>query len=59
VTPEADGRRLVVVVGAPLDERDEAVRNLSVPLAIGGPIALLLASAAGYGVASAARRPAE
>lgn len=59
VTREVDGRRLVVVVGAPLDERDEAVRNLSVLLAIGGPIALLLASAAGYGVASAALRPVE
>jgi len=59
VTPAVDGRRLVVVVGAPLDERDEAVRNLDVLLAIGGPIALLLASAAGYGVASAALRPVD
>ncbi len=55
----SDGSPLVVIVGTALDERDEAVRNLTALLAIGGPIALLLASAAGYGVASAALRPVD
>jgi two-component system, OmpR family, sensor kinase len=49
----------IVVVGALLAERDEAINNLSLLLAIGGPVALLLASAAGYGVAAAALRPVE
>ena len=35
------------------------MRNLTILLAVGGPIALLLASALGYGVASAALRPVE
>lgn len=55
----AQGQRLTVVVGAALDERDETLRNLAVLLAIGGPIALLLASLAGYGLATAAFRPVE
>jgi two-component system, OmpR family, sensor kinase len=55
----AGGPRSVVVVGASLGERDEAIRNLDVLLAIGVPIALLLASLAGYGVASAALQPVE
>ena len=49
----------VIMVGTGLESRDDQVRNLSVVLAIGGPIALLLASLAGYGVASAALRPVE
>lgn len=49
----------VIVVGTALESRDDAVRNLSIALAVGGPIALLLASLAGYGVASAALRPVE
>jgi len=55
----ARGRRLVVVVGASLDDDEEAVHNLRVLLLIGGPVALLLASLAGYGVAAAALRPVE
>lgn len=55
----AQGQRLVVVVGAALDERDETLRNLTVLLFIGVPIALLLASLAGYGLATAAFRPVE
>lgn len=58
-TRTADGVDHVIVVGATLDERDEAIRNLTILLAIGGPIALLLASAAGYWVTSAALRPVE
>ena len=56
---DGDGRLRFVVVGAALGERDEALNNLSLLLAIGGPVALLLASAAGYGVAAAALRPVE
>ena len=56
---DGPGPRRIVVVGALLGERDEAVDNLSLLLAIGGPMALLLASAAGYGVAAAALRPVE
>lgn len=56
---QAQGRRTVVVVGASLEDQRGALRTLGVLLAIGGPIALLLASAAGYGVAAAALRPVE
>jgi two-component system, OmpR family, sensor kinase len=55
----ARGRRLVVVVGAGADDRNSQLASLALLLAIGGPIALLLASLAGYGVASAALRPVE
>ena len=53
------GRRFVVVVGAPLDDKTESLRSLLAVLTIGGLGALLLASLAGYGVASAALRPVE
>jgi two-component system OmpR family sensor kinase len=60
VTPvTARGRRLVVVVGAGADDRNSQLHTLALLLAISGPIALLLASLAGYGVASAALRPVE
>ena len=55
----ARGRRLVVVVGAGADDRNSHLASLALLLAISGPIALLLASLAGYGVASAALRPVE
>ena len=48
-----------VVVGASLDDRDEALASLLWLLALGGPAALALASLAGYGVAAAALRPVE
>jgi heavy metal sensor kinase len=56
---DAQGRRLVVVTGAPADEREEALNSLLGLLLIGGPVALLLASIAGYGAAAAALRPVE
>jgi heavy metal sensor kinase len=56
---QAGGQRLVAVVGAALDDRDEALDSLAAVLLIGGPAALLLASLAGYGVAAAALRPVE
>jgi signal transduction histidine kinase len=49
----------VVVVGTSTGERDEALTDLLQLLLVGGPIALLLASLAGYGVAAAALRPVE
>ena len=56
---EVGGRRVVMVVGAPLDDRDEALASLATLLTIGGAGALLLASLAGYMVAAAALRPVE
>jgi two-component system, OmpR family, sensor kinase len=59
-TPMLDERRqVIVVVGNSLEDRNDAVRSLGTLLLIGGPIALLLASLAGYGVATAALRPVE
>ncbi len=55
----AGDRRLIVVVGASLEDQKEALRSLLALLAIGGPIALLLASLAGYGVAAGALRPVD
>jgi two-component system, OmpR family, sensor kinase len=55
----AEGRELILVVGASLDDRDDALASLAKVLAIGGPIALLLASLAGYAAATAALRPVD
>jgi heavy metal sensor kinase len=55
----AEGRDLIVVVGATLDDRDDALDSLARVLLIGGPIALLLASLAGYAAATAALRPVD
>ncbi|MEA2139267.1 MAG: hypothetical protein QOG56_2417 [Solirubrobacteraceae bacterium] len=52
-------QRLLVVVGAGADDRNSQLPNLALLLAISGPIALLLSSLAGYGVASAALRPVD
>jgi two-component system OmpR family sensor kinase len=56
---EVDGRRLVLVVGASLEERADAQEDLKKALYRTGPLALLLAALAGYGVARAALRPVE
>jgi heavy metal sensor kinase len=50
---------VVVVVGASIDERAEALQGLRAQLLLGGPIALLLASLLGYSLAAAALRPVE
>src|SRR5918999_699785 len=55
----AQHQRLVVIVGASLAQRDEALADLRARLGVGGPIALLLASVAGYLLAAAAPRPVE
>ncbi len=56
---QARGQTFVVVVAASLDDRNESLRNLRTILLIGGPVALLLASLAGYVVAGSALRPVE
>jgi heavy metal sensor kinase len=55
----AQGQKLVVVVGAPLETRDNALAVLRTELFVGGPIALILASLIGYQIAGAALRPVE
>ena len=55
----AQGRRLVVVVGASLEARDAALQGLLGQMLIGGPAALLLALLAGYGLTGSALRPVE
>ena len=53
------GHRLVVVVGTSTEPLNESRSDLLQLLLLGGPIALLLASLAAYGVAAAALRPVE
>jgi signal transduction histidine kinase len=55
----ADGTQEIVVVGEPLAQRERALGALHALLAIGGPIALLIASVVGYVLAAAALRPVE
>jgi hypothetical protein len=50
---------LIVVVGESLAEHEHAIETLGGGLLIGGPLALLLASLAAYGLAAAALRPVE
>jgi len=49
----------VLIVGATLDERASALSSLAVLLAVVGPLALIVASVAGYALASAVLRPVE
>ena len=51
--------RLVLVVGATRANRTETLLSLRDAFLIGGPLALILASLAGYGLAGAALRPIE
>jgi hypothetical protein len=55
----AQDRRLIVIVGAALEDREEALRNLGSLLVIGGPVALVLASVAGYAAVAAALHPVD
>lgn len=59
VAVRAQDQRLVVVVGQSLQARDRALRDLGGVLALGGPLALALASLAGYLLTGAALRPVE
>jgi two-component system OmpR family sensor kinase len=53
------GETFVVVTAASLDDRNESLANLRTLLFIGIPVALLLASAAGYLLSGRALRPVE
>jgi two-component system, OmpR family, sensor kinase len=53
------GGPVVVVVGASVEERIEALAGLRTQLLLGGPIVLLLASLLAYRLAAAALRPVE
>jgi signal transduction histidine kinase len=55
----APTRSGVAVVGASLEDRDDALSSLDALLALGLPMALLLSSLAGYLVAGSALRPIE
>jgi signal transduction histidine kinase len=55
----AEGRPLVVIVGSSLDDRDETLRGVLRSFAIGGVVAVLLASGTGYFLASAGLAPIE
>jgi two-component system OmpR family sensor kinase len=55
----ARGQEQVVVVGTSTEARDESLTDLAQLLLVGGPVALLLASLAAYGVAAAALKPVE
>jgi heavy metal sensor kinase len=56
---DANGRRLIAVVGTPLDDRDEALASLATLLWLGGAAALLLASLVGYAAVTFALRPVD
>ena len=56
VSPADEG---TLVVGASLEDREEALDELLAQLFVVGPLALVLASAAGYLLATAALRPVE
>ena len=53
------GRRLVLLVGITRQDRTETLTSLRDELVIAGPIALALASLAGYGLAGLSLRPVE
>jgi two-component system OmpR family sensor kinase len=53
------GQRRVVIVGTSTEARDESLSDLLQLLLFGGPVALILASLAAYGVAAAALHPVE
>ena len=51
--------RGTIVVGQSLDDRDEVLAGLIAAFAIGGPLAIALASLLGYALAGSAMRPVE
>jgi signal transduction histidine kinase len=54
---DAPGGAVIIVTGASLEDRDEALEALRTQLLVGVPLALLLASIAGYALAAATLRP--
>jgi signal transduction histidine kinase len=59
VPVRARGQERVVVVGTSIEARNESLQDLLQLLLVGGPVALILASLAAYGVAAAALHPVE
>lgn len=55
----ARGQEQVVVVGTSTEARSDSLTDLAQLLLVSGPVALLLASLAAYGVAAAALKPVE
>ena len=55
----ARGRPVVLAVGQSLEDRNEALSALVGSFAIGGPLAVVLASLVGYALATAGLRPVE
>jgi heavy metal sensor kinase len=55
----AQDRQLVIVVGASLRQRDQALATLHRELSIGGPLALLAVALLGYLLTAGALRPVE
>jgi two-component system OmpR family sensor kinase len=53
------GRRVIVVTGISLDQRNASLRSLRTLLLLGGPAALLLALIVGYAAVAASLRPVE
>jgi two-component system, OmpR family, sensor kinase len=53
------GRPLVIVAGASLEDREDALSDVLMSFLIGGPVAVLLASAIGYLLATAGFAPVE
>ena len=59
VLAQSAGGGEVVIVGQSLDDRDETLAGLVTSFAVGGPIAVLLASLLGYVLAATGLRPVE
>jgi signal transduction histidine kinase len=59
IPAQTPGGRVAIAVGDSLARHDRALNHLKTVLLIAGPLALLLASFAGYEVAGAALRPVE
>ena len=59
VLAESAGPGDVVIVGQSLDVRDETLAGLVTSFAVGGPIAVLLASLLGYALSAIGLRPVE
>jgi two-component system, OmpR family, sensor kinase len=57
--PGGVGEGAVFAVGQSLDDRDETLSGLVASFAVGGPVAVLLASLLGYLLATAGLRPVE
>ncbi|HEY2335733.1 MAG TPA: ATP-binding protein [Solirubrobacterales bacterium] len=59
VPVSARGQKRVVVVGTSTESRSDSLTDLAQLLLVGGPVALILASLAAYGVSAAALHPVE